>query len=90
MVGVPLTDGGCSLDKYRYAWYDEVAVCSYPFWFSSMARKFGKDEQTVFFAVKIVVPVVLSLIVAAGIDISSAAHGTKRLSNVVQAAHTSY
>lgn len=58
---------------------------------TSMARKFGKDEQTVFFAVKIVVPVVLSLIIAAGIDISSAAHGgAKGFVTAVQTAHASY
>lgn len=63
---------------------------SFPIHFYSMARKFGKDEQTVFFAVKIVVPIVLSLVVAACIDISSASHGAKGFVNQVKVAHASY
>ena len=38
-------------------------------------RKLGDDEKTLFFAVKIVAPVLIGLIVAAGIDIASVSKG---------------
>lgn len=50
-----------------------------------MPKKLGKDEQTVFFAVKIMVPVVLSLLVAIAIDISSVAHGAGEFMGEVRA-----
>lgn len=38
-------------------------------------RKLGDDEKALFFAVKIVAPVLVGLIVAAGIDIASVKNG---------------
>lgn len=41
-----------------------------------MSREFRQDEKTVFFAMKIVVPIVLGLVVAASADIASAKKGS--------------
>lgn len=38
-------------------------------------RKLGDDERALFFAVKIVAPVLIGLVVAAGIDIASMSKG---------------
>ncbi len=39
-------------------------------------RNRGNDEKTVFFAAKIVFPILVGLVVAAGMDIASARKGT--------------
>jgi hypothetical protein len=51
----------------------------------------GSDEKAFLFAAKVTLSVVVTLIIAAGFDIASSAHGAKHFfGEVAEASHVSY